>query len=203
MTDRELFKACVSQCVWCEEQWPLAESRGKLVHVGPFTKDPKLFSKACDADTIRKAFKYPGYKGGKQIKYKARAAEELRRVVENYYKASSKGLGMNMDGPSNRSFWRGPIEATIEVASWPEWKRSGSPAPTPDRLKRSRDELRFFDECDFITRQPCSDSLQYRPLLNKARTNLVKPPCNGGFGCTTCWERYQAEHDKMSANWCD
>lgn len=204
MNDRALFKACVSQCVWCSEQWPLAEIRGKQTHIGPFTKDPKLFSRACDADTIRKAFKYTGYRGGKQIKHKARTADELRKVINTYYRANKNGLGMNLDGPKNRSFWRGPIEATIEVASWPEWKRSGSgETPSPERLKRCRDELFFFDECDSICRQPCSDNLQYRPHWNKAQTNLVKPSCNGGFGCMACWGLYQKAYDKHSENWCD
>jgi hypothetical protein len=203
MKDRELFKACVSQCVWCEEQWPLVESRGKLAHVGPFTKDPKLFSRACDASTIRTAFKYSGFKGGKQTKHKARTAAELRRVMEGYYKAGRKGLAMNLDGPGNRSFWRGPIVATIEVASWPAWKRSGGgEPPSPERLKRNRDELLFFDECDFICRQACTDNLQYRPHWDKGRGNLVKPQCNGGFGCMTCWGLYEKAHDEHAATLC-
>jgi hypothetical protein len=77
---------------------------------------------------------------------------------------------------------------------------------TPERLKNCRNELRFFDECDFITRLECTEGQQYRPVEpgpHNGKSNMNEPTCNGGFGCTTCWERYEKAYDKMSEAWCD
>jgi len=215
MKDIELFKACTAQCIWCQEQWPIKATGGHMLHVGPFTQDKQLFSIVCKAETIRQAFEYVTYKGGKQVVFKARKPATLKKIIEGYYAAvhkDNKGLGMVIDSPKNRSFWRVGKEATIEVADWPDWKRSsyqledGTYRPTertsPERLKQCRDELRFFDECDFVTRQECSEGLQYRPQIPD-RGNMVQPTCNGGFGCVTCWERYEKAYDKMSEHWCD
>jgi hypothetical protein len=218
MNPKELFTACTTQCVWCKEQWPIEATDGHLLHVGPFTQDKHLFSTICKAESIRQAFEYIGYKGGKQIKFKARSPEALKNIIANYYEANrkGKGLGMHIDSPKNRSFWRTGIRCTLDVAEWPEWKRShqmsddGTYKPSeptsPERLKSCRDELRFFDECDFITRRGCSEGLQYRPVepdsMNGLR-NMPEPTCNGGFGCTTCWERYEKAYGKMSEGWCD
>lgn len=201
MKNKELFAAVTGQCVWCAEQWPVTSFLGHLTHVGPFTKDPKLFHHPCDASQIRLAFHYEDYKGGKQIKFKPRSPKEINEALAEC-KRQGKPI-MVLDSPGNRSFWRGPIQATLEVATWPDWMRQGSEKTSPERLKQCRDELCYFDEIDWWARQPCSDNLQYRPHWNEAHTNLVKPSCNSGFGCITCWERYEKEYDRISANWCD
>jgi len=202
MKDRELFKACVSQCIWCKEQWPVLATGGHMLHVGPYTRDKQLFSTICKAESIRQAFEYITYKGGKQVVWKARKPAALRKVIENYYEKTRKsnGLGMTMDSPQNRSFWRTGIRCTLDVAEWPKWKSGGE--VSPERIENCRHELLFFDECDYVTRQQCSGNLQYRPTVPD-RGNMNTPTCNGGFGCVTCWERYEKAYDKMSESWCD
>jgi hypothetical protein len=215
MNPRELFKACTAQCVWCKEQWPIKATGGHMLHVGPFTQDKLLFSTVCKAESIRQAFEYLGYKGGKQIKFKARSPEAMKNIIAGYYEANrrGKGLGMHIDSPKNRSFWRTGIRCTLEVADWPKWMRSTSYSGeqkedtcTPERLKDCRNELRFFDECDFITRQECTEGFQYRPVEpshHNGLNNMPEPTCNWGFGCMTCWERYETAYNKMSEAWCD
>ena len=214
MNNRSLFAACTTQCVWCLEQWPVVEHRKHMVHVAPFTEGPMLFSRGCEAESIRRGFKYMDYSGGKRVKWKPPSVESLLNSLGAYYKSSEKsGLGKSLGSPGNRSFWRGGCRAVIEVASWPEWKRStnysGEPrkVETPEEqaasLKRVRDELLFYDAMDYWTRQPCSDNLQYRPHWNKARTNVAEPTCNGGVGCATCWALYEKDYDERSKNWCD
>jgi hypothetical protein len=198
---KELFKAVTSQCVWCKEQWPILATGGHMIHVGPFTKDKLLWSTACKAEPIRAAFEYVTYKGGKQIVFEAREPVKLKKIIEDNYGAMRRGLNMRIDSPKNRSFWRTGIRCSLDVAEWPRWMRSagqkdGVEDTPPERLKQYRDELRFFDECDFITRQQCSDNFQYRPIWRSG--NLVQPNCNGGFGCTTCWGVYEAEYEEFN-----
>jgi len=201
--DRELFKACTSQCIWCLEQWPIKTTGGHMLHVGPFTQDKQLFSTVCKAESIRQAFEYVGYKGGKEKVWKARKPTILRQKINAYYADNKKngGLGMVMDSPRNRSFWRSGIEATLTVAEWPKWMRRDEDTP-PERLKDCRDKLRFFDELDYWTRKECTEGLQYRPHI-PANGNMPIPTCNGSFGCTTCWGRYEVAYHKMSEKWCD
>lgn len=187
MKNTELFKACAAQCLWCKEQWGLVEHKGRYIHVAPFTRDPQLFSHSCEAEAIRTAFKYYTYAGGKQVKWKARPAKELVAIMTGKHKRNG-GLTRNITSPENRVFWRGGLRATIEVASWPDWKRSGSERVTPERLRDVRDELLFYDECDYAVRQPCTENLQYRPQLDRT---WKEPTCNDGIGCATCWGRYE------------
>ncbi len=204
MNPKELFKACTSQCMWCKEQWPVLATGGHMIHVGPFTKDKQLWSTPCKAEAIRQAFEYITYKGGKLVIWKARTPTALKKIIGNYYEANrkGKGLGMNIDSPNNRSFWRTGIRCSLEVVEWPEWMRSQSvsgrlsPKDTPERLKHLRDELRFFDECDYIVRQQCTENLQYRPHMPD-RGCMPRPTCNGGFGCSACWERYERAEEEF------
>lgn len=176
-----------------------------VLHVGPFTKDKRLFSTDCEADKIRIAFEYAGYEGGKAIKRKPRDGATLYAIITG--RKSPSGFGHCIESPDNRSFWRNGTRCTLEVASWPEWKQSytidgkRSEPITPERLAECRAELAFYDECDFATRQPCTENLQYRPVIVDGR--LARPTCNGGMGCTTCWERYERQYEIMSRDWCD
>jgi hypothetical protein len=198
MKKNELFKACTAQCDWCKEQWPVKATGGHMLHVGPFTKDPQLFSLACKAEPIREAFEYVGYDGGKQVVWKPRPAKVLHAIVAGrklgHKSANGFGFCKNLDSPKSRSFWRTCTRAVLEVAGWPEWMQScsvtgeKSERVTEERLKGCREDLLFWDECDFACRQPCTENLQYRPLLDR---NWSKPTCNDGMGCMVCWERYE------------
>lgn len=203
MNNKSLFQACTTQCEFCADQWPLVNG----VHVAPFTKDPNLFSWKCSAVQIRKGFDYWDYKGGKQKKWKVPSAKSL---LETYTAANKKAkIGRNLDSPANRSFWRCGIRASLEVNSWPEWKRSiGSKAKTPEEIAKDnaddRQELLFFDAMDYWTRQACTDNHQYRPHYSEGSHGyIVTPTCNHGLGCTTCWAKYKAYYDKESKNWID
>ncbi len=153
MNPRELFKACTTQCIWCKEQWPVVATGGHMLHVGPFTKDKQLFSWVCKAEPIRQAFEYVTYKGGKQIVWKPRSAKVLYDILTKRH-GRNGGLCKNVMSPDNRSFWRTGSRATLEVASWPKWMQScgvdgTQKEPVSDeRLKDTRDELAFYDECD-------------------------------------------------------
>jgi hypothetical protein len=203
MNDRALFKACTTQCSWCFEQWPLVLREGVLVHVAPFTKDPRLCFFRCDALPIRSGLKYTGYKGGKQKKWKVPKPEAIKQIVAEYYAKCKGGLGRVVDSPDNRSFWRTGVEATLEVATWPKWKRGGENAEDtpPERLKECRQELSLYDAMDYWTRIACTENLQYRPRIEKGC--YTQPTCNYGFGCTTCWERYEVKMEEESRNHCD
>lgn len=210
MRNQELFQACTTQCIWCKEQWPIKATKGQMLHVGPYTQDPKLFSTPCKAAAIREAFEYVGYAGGVVIKWKARKPETLIEIltIRKGRVAKNGGLGRCIDSPKNRRFWRTGTEATLSVAEWPKWMRSagGGEDTPPERLKECRDELRFFDEIDYWTRQVCTDGLDYRPVEpgpHNGLSNMPEPTCNYGFGCTTCWERYEKAYSKMSEAWCD
>jgi len=189
MKNKELFDACTKQCVWCSEQWPiLATAGGQMLHVGPYTKDEKLFSISCKAVTIREAFEYAGYRGGKEIEWKAPTPKKL-----SSHRAPS---------PDNRKFWRNITVCSLQVSEWPDWKRSmGSSKSTPEELKRMRDELRCYDALDYWARKECTENLQYRPSLDKGK--ITKPTCNWGFGCVTCWERHETYENKLQENYCD
>ncbi len=193
MNPRELFKACTTQCIWCKEQWPVVATGGHMLHVGPFTKDKQLFSWVCKAESIRQAFEYVTYKGGKQIVWKPRSAKVLYDILTKRH-GRNGGLCKNVMSPDNRSFWRTGSRATLEVASWPKWMQScgvdgTQKEPVSDeRLKDTRDELAFYDECDSACRQQCTENLQYRPKLDR---NWSEPTCNDGMGCMTCWERFE------------
>jgi len=198
MKNRELFKAVTGQCAWCREQWPVRATEGRMLHVGPYTRDLRLFFAACDAKAIREAFEYTGYDGGKKVVWEARTPARLKKA---HAKAPGTQLTMNVSSPKNRRFWRGPIEATLSVAKWPDWMRSGEPV-SEERQQRCRDELRLMDEMDYWVQQPCTGP-QYRKAWNKENTNLLKPACNWGFGCAACWDAYEKAYDELSKNWGD
>ena len=178
MNNKSLFEACAAQCAWCAEQWPV------VLHSG-------------DAAAIRKGFKYADFKGGKQIRWRPPSTDEITARLAGRGKSK---FGKNLDSPKNRQFWRGGCEAVIEVASWPDWKRGGgAESSTPERLGEVRRELAFYDAMDWWTRQPCSDNLRYRPHIEEGV--IVRPTCNGGLGCATCWERYERYDDEHSKDW--
>jgi hypothetical protein len=203
MRNKELFTACTSQCVWCKEQWPVVNHRGGIVHTAPYTKDPKLFCWGCQSGTIRKAFNYMDYTGGKRIRWKVPPAETIRKTTPNSI----------IVRPSTRDFWRNIIEASLSVSSWPEWKRGisltgkESPKATEEDLKRMRDELLQYDALDYWSRRPCTDNFRFRPgyVLGKGFTGGVfaQPTCNWGIGCTACWEKYEKFYEERSKDWCD
>jgi hypothetical protein len=191
--NKSLFNACLSQCVWCQEQWPTIMHKGEIVHVAPYTKDPKLFCWGCQSASIRKAFGYMGYVGGKQIKWKVPSVSVIKTTAIR---------------PDTRDFWRNCAEASLNVASWPEWKRSidadgkrAKPATAED-LKRLRGELLQYDALDYWSRQPCTDNLQFRPGYALGGV-FQQPSCNYGIGCTTCWGRYEEFYKEKSKGWCD
>jgi hypothetical protein len=146
---------------------------------------------------------YTGYKGGKQKKWKVPKPEAIKQIVAEYYAKCKGGLGRVVDSPDNRSFWRTGVEATLEVATWPKWKRGGENAEDtpPERLKECRQELSLYDAMDYWTRIACTENLQYRPRIEKGC--YTQPTCNYGFGCTTCWERYEVKMEEESRNHCD
>lgn len=189
MKNEELFDACVKQCVWCEEQWPIIAAGGQMLHVGPYTKDRKLFSANCKAAAIREAFEYVGYKGGREIGHKAPTPKKLGESA----KASS---------PSNRAFWRNLTECSMSVSEWPMWKRGvdidgTKPKPTaPEELKRMREELRYYDALDYWARKECTEGLQYRPTIVKGRVN--EPTCNWEIGCVICWIKHDTFQSKLN-----
>jgi hypothetical protein len=193
MKDKELFIACTTQCIWCLEQWPIKATGGHMLHVGPFTQDKHLFSTVCKAESIRQAFEYITYKGGKQIVRKPRTAKQLYFILTKGEKRNG-GICKRVMSPDNRSFWRTGCRATLEVAGWPEWMQSygidgkKSEPVSQERLKATREEILFYDECDFACRQQCTENLQYRPKLER---NWTEPTCNDGMGCMTCWERFE------------
>ncbi len=205
MRDKELFIACTTQCVWCKEQWPVLATGGEMVHVGPFTKDKRTFSWPCAAKSIREAFEYITYKGGKQIVWKPRSAKVLYGILTKGEKRNG-GFCKRVQSPDNRSFWRTGVRATLEVASWPRWMQSygvdgkQSEPVSAERLQEARNEILFYDECDFACRQQCTENLQYRPKLDR---NWNEPTCNDGMGCMTCWERFEkAKEEWETANPC-
>lgn len=194
---KSLFAACTEQCVWCKDQWPVTEYRGSIVHVAPFTRDPQLFRWTCDADQIRKGFRYMDYKGGKKYRWSMPTPELLRTM-------KSLSRIKNISSPENRTFWRNSVEASLSVASWPEWKRSlgsdGNPRPatTPAELSRLRNELLQYDVLDYWARRTCSHNQQYRPKIDKGR--ILRPDCNDGIGCTGCWTQYERYSDELNKN---
>ena len=183
----------------------------RVIHVAPYTRDPLLFSRLCTAEPIRKGFKYMGYEGGEQNGWPVPSAQSLVDILNrNNQTPASEGkpLKKNVSSPHTRRFWRGGLEATIEVASWPAWKRGNDPddqdpALIAIRLKHVRKELLVYDAMDYWSRQQCTDNLQYRPHMNEKGSNLVMPSCNWGLGCTTCWERYERAYEKMTEKWSD
>lgn len=195
MDNKALFEACASQCVWCAEQWPVITRGESVLHVAPFTQDPALFQWGCDSKTIRKAFKYPDYRGTK-FKWTPPTAEVMR-MAERL--GGSRGLVKLVTSPKGRAFWRGTITASLSVASWPMWKRSidqygeKPKETTSEELKVMREELLRYDALDYWSRQPCTENLQYRP--NFRTGHVIKPACNNGVGCTTCWERFEKFSD--------
>lgn len=189
MKNKELFDACTKQCVWCYEQWPVVATKGQMLHVGPYTKDKELFSTPCKATTIREAFEYVGYKGGKKVEWKAPMPRKL-------------GALRKTSSPNNRKFWRNVTECSLSVSEWPDWKRSmGSKKSTPEEVKRMREELRHYDALDYWASKECTEGFQYRPSLDKGR--ITEPVCNWGLGCTTCWERHETYEKKLQENFCD
>ena len=185
--------------------------QANVVHVAPYTRDPLLFSHICDAEAIRKGFKYMTYDGGVQEYWPVPSAQSLIDML-NMNRARSaedgKPLRKNVSSPHTRRFWRGGLRATIEVASWPAWKRGNNdddqdPALIAIKLKQVRRELLVYDALDYWTRQQCTDNFQYRPHMNEKGSNLVEPSCNWGLGCTTCWERYERAYEKMTERWSD
>jgi hypothetical protein len=204
LDNKAIFAACISQCEWCVEQWPVVVYEKNIVHVAPFTKDPKLFYWSCDSSTIRRAFNYMEYKGGKKVSW----TPPSEAAITLMNRLSGKGgIVKNVTSPKSRDFWRGTIRASLQVASWPLWKRSvdiDGKKPkeiTPEELRRMRDELLSYDALDYWTRQPCTESLQYRPHLNKGR--VEKPTCNHGIGCIGCWGRYEVFYNDLHKNACD
>ena len=186
MRDKELFVACTKQCVWCAEQWPVLATGGQMIHVGPYTKDKSLFFYPCKADSIREAFEYVGYGGGKINKWRTPPIEKL--------------LGVKvMASPETRAFWRGLNTASLNVSEWPDWKRSiGGKKSTPEELKHMREELLYWDALDYWARKACTENLQYRPSIVNGR--IAKPTCNWGLGCVTCWGRYDTYEKKLHEN---
>lgn len=193
MQNKELFNACVKKCVWCAEQWPIVATGGQILHVGPYTKDRKLFSQPCAAATIREAFEYVNYKGGKEIVWKAPSPRKL-------------GAPNNSSSPSDRAFWRNLTECSLRVSEWPDWKRSvdvdgkKSRKDTPEDLKRMREELRYSDALELWARKECTMSFQYRPAIVNGR--ITKPDCNWGFGCVTCWGKHAKFENELHKDSC-
>jgi hypothetical protein len=169
-----------------------------MIHVGPYTKDPHLFSTACDAGSIREAFEYTDYAGGKRVIWKARKPAEL---VKTKGQSPGLSLAMNITSPDNRRFWRGPIRSTLTVAKWPDWMRSGERI-SEERLQKCRAELLLMDEMDYWVRQPCTGPM-YHEAWNSEHSNLLEPTCNWGMGCTACWAVYEKAYDKLAENWID
>jgi hypothetical protein len=188
MKSKELFDACVKKCVWCAEQWPLVATGGKILHVGPYTKDRKLFSYSCAATTIREAFEYVGYEGGEEIEWKVPIPRKL-------------GANAKASSPRNRSFWRNLTECSLHVSEWPDWKRSvdlygkKTRKDTPSDLKRMRDELRYSDALEYWAHKECTEGLQYHPTIKNGR--IVQPTCNWEIGCITCWGRYETFSNEL------
>jgi hypothetical protein len=201
MDTKDLFDACSEECIWCREQWPVLEFRGAIVHVAPFTKDPLLFRYPCSAASIRKGLKYMGFDGGIEIKWTLRKPEEVMAIARDYWRRASGKLGKNVGSPKNRAFWRNAVECSIRVSGWPEWKRGNSGASTPAELKRMRSEIIYYDEMDYWTRQACTESQQYRPGFD-SKGALIQPTCNYGFGCTTCWSRYENQYNEITEDCC-
>lgn len=205
MRNKELFNACTKECVWCKLQWPLTLNSRTYEHVGPYTKDRKLFSWNCKANTIRTAFNYAAYAGGKKL------LRKLPIVKGNKLRMGPCTLTINSTSPSNRRFWRTAMNATLSVAEWPDWKLSseynektgqwerGKHTP-PEQLAQIRQDLEHYDALDFIARQTCTENLQYRAKIVGGR--VPQPSCNGGVGCTTCWMRHDTYRDKQSEG-CD
>jgi|SRR5208337_3017831 len=203
MNNKSLFAACLSQCVWCRERWPIIAHGGEIVHVAPYTKDPKLFCWGCQSETIRKAFNYMGYAGGKQIRWKVPSVDTIKLTTPNSIVVK----------PGTRDFWRSCTEASFNVASWPEWQRSSGlhgekpHKTTEEDLKRMRDELLQYDALDYWSRQSCTDNFRFRPgyILGKGFTGGVfaQPTCNWGVGCTACWGKYEKFSGEQAKNWID
>lgn len=201
MNNKSLFEACVTQCAWCNAQWPLVNGS----HVAPFTRDPKLFSWRCEALSIRKGFDYWDYKGGKVKKWKVPSPQTLLEALGAYGKG--KKLSKNISSPDNRSFWRNAIRCSIEVRSWPEWKRGGSKQLSPAEIVKEdnddREELLFYDAMDFWTRESCTENHQFRAgtlvdCEDGKGQYFARPSCNYGFGCTTCWAKYEKHSEEWS-----
>ncbi len=195
MTNKSLFEACVTQCEWCNAQWPLVNGS----HVAPFTRDPNLFSWRCSALAIRKGFDYWDYEGGKEKKWKVPSPEELLKVMGGFNHNAK--IGRNISSPENRGFWRTGIRCSIEVRSWPEWKRGGSKQLTPAQVAQEdaddREELLLFDAADYWTRQSCTENHQFQAGRLNKQGCFERPTCNYGLGCTTCWVKYE----KHSEEW--
>jgi len=142
-----------------------------------------------------------GFEGGTEVVWSPRKPEDLLAIIKEYWRQAKGKLGKNVSSPNNRAFWRNAVECSIRVSAWPDWKRGTAEASTPEELKQLRLELLYYDEMDYWTRQACTDSLQYRPGWDD-KGALIKPSCNHGFGCTTCWERYENRQEEATKNSC-
>jgi hypothetical protein len=161
--------------------------------------DHTLFRQPCKAAAIREAFNYYGYKGGKVIRWRPPSAKKLKAAED-----ADRRLFRAHLAPSSRAFWRNLHRASLEVASWPDWKRSidlyakTPKKDTPEDLKAMRDELLHWDALDYWQRQPCTEDERYRPAIVRGR--VTEPTCNSGLGCSGCWARHEAFRDKLSEN---
>jgi hypothetical protein len=186
MGPKEFYRACVTQCEWCQERWPLVMHKGHAVHVAPFTKDPALFYWTCAANAVRVAFNYMEYNGA-PLRYTWRPPSAAKLM--NSRRA--------ITDPHCRAFWRHGCHCTLSVNSWPAWKRSIGNEATPAQIKastaRTRAEIVFYDAFEYYARQTCTQGQKYRPVLSQ-RWN--EPTCNHGIGCIECWGKYRAAVDK-------
>lgn len=193
MDKHSLFQACTTQCEWCAARWPLTHQWPAVVHVAPFTKDPNLFSWPCEAQAVRKGFKYFDYQGGPAYKFKRPPVAKLLAYRSVGAKSS----------PANRSFWRAAEHACLDVSYWPAWQRSYTLSgkaqketdPVKDRV-RHREVLFVFDALESIAREMCTDGHSFKAGFDKSGHYYAAPTCNGGVGCASCWAKQQAFEDR-------
>ena len=188
----DLYKAVIDICVFCRERWPVLLIDGKYRHVGPYSRHPEPFSHKCEANQIRQVMKYEEYKGGPKVKF---PVPEVSTLTEHFF------------NPKNRSFFRNLSTCTLDVNSWPEWKRSYTfdgkeKKETPEELEasntRARREIRQLDAYEYYAYQPCTDHCCYVPRRASSGWDVdKKPSCNWGIGCISCWAKYQKLADQL------